>query len=144
MLVESTVLLQGAVNGAADTGCDAVVVERASQVGLVEEREDVVAFLETGDAGADGFDHTGAVGGWDYAVALGEGVKAFDNGEVAVVEGGGVDWAVLVPDARTRMSIHDRDLRFTKTSFSPILGTAASVASLRPSKPLVSATVHCF
>lgn len=73
-----------------------MVVKRAGQVGLVEEREDVVAFLETGDAGADGFDDAGAVGGWDYAVALGEGVEAFDDGEVAVVEGGAVDFPVLV------------------------------------------------
>jgi hypothetical protein len=35
-------------------------------------------------------------------------------------------------------------LHLTKTSFSPILGTGASVASFRPSKPFVSATVHCF
>lgn len=62
---------------------------------LVEESQDLVAFLEAGDARANGFDHTGTVGGghdWGFE---GEGVKSFDDGKVAVVERGAVDWVVL-------------------------------------------------
>jgi hypothetical protein len=96
LLVEGAVLLQGAVDGAADAGADALEVERACQVALVKEGEDFVALLESCDAGADGFDYTGAVGGGDDGSFEGEGVEAFDDGQVAVVEGGTVDWVVLV------------------------------------------------
>ena len=36
------------------------------------------------------------------------------------------------------------DLHLTRTSFSPIWGTGASVANLSPSKPVSSVTFHCF
>jgi hypothetical protein len=92
VLVVGAVLLQGAVDGAADARADALEVERAREVALVEEGEDFVALLEARDAGADGFDYTGTVGGGDDGDVQGEGVEAFDDGQVAVVEGGGVDW----------------------------------------------------
>jgi hypothetical protein len=60
-------------------------------VALIEESKDFVALLEARDAGADGFDYAGAVGGGDDRGAQGEGVEALDNGQVAVVEGGGLD-----------------------------------------------------
>lgn len=91
LLVVGAVLLQGAVDGAADAGADALEVERAREVALVEEGEDFVALLEASHAGADGFDYARAVGGGDNGDVQGEGVEAFDDGEVAVVEGGGVD-----------------------------------------------------
>jgi hypothetical protein len=96
VLVVGAVLLQGAVDGAADARADALEVERAREVALVEEGEDFVALLEARDAGADGFDYTGTIGGGDDGDVQGEGVEAFDDGQVAVVEGGGVDWWVLV------------------------------------------------
>jgi hypothetical protein len=96
LLVEGAVLLQGAVDGAANAGLDGVVVQGACEVALVEEGEDLVALLEARNAGADGFDYTGTVGGGDDRGAQGEGVEAFDDGQVAVVEGCGLDWAVLV------------------------------------------------
>ena len=99
LLVESAVLLEGAINGAADAGLDGDVIERAREVALVEESEDFVALLEAGHAGADGFDHTGAVGGGDDGGLQGEGVEAFDDGQVAVVERGGLDWVVLVAES---------------------------------------------
>lgn len=85
LLVESAVLLQGAVDHAADARLHGGVVQGAREVALVEEGEDFVAFLEASHAGADGFDYTGAVGGGDDRGAQGEGVEAFDDGEVAVV-----------------------------------------------------------
>ena len=91
LLVVGAVLLQGAVDGAADAGADALEVERACEVALVEEGEDFVALLEAGHAGADGFDYARAVGGGDDGDVQGEGVEAFDDGQVTVVEGGGVD-----------------------------------------------------
>jgi hypothetical protein len=99
LLVESAVLLESAINGAANAGLDGDVVERAREVALVEEGEDFVALLEAGHAGADGFDHTGAVGGGDDGGLQGEGVEAFDDGQVAVVERGGLDWVVLVAES---------------------------------------------
>jgi len=95
LLVEGAVLLQGAIDGTADAGGDAVEVQRAGKVALVEEGQDFVAFLEAGDARADGFDYAGTIGGGDDWGAKGEGVEAFDDGEVAVVERGAVDWVVL-------------------------------------------------
>lgn len=86
LLVEGAVLLQGAVDGAADAGGHAVEIQTTGQMTLVEERENFVALLEAGYARADFFDDTCAVRGWDYAGALSEGVEALDNGEVAVVE----------------------------------------------------------
>jgi hypothetical protein len=61
-------------------------------VALVEEHDDFVAGLEAGYAGADGEDGAGAVGAGDYAVFDGEGVFALGDYDVAVVEGGGVDF----------------------------------------------------
>jgi hypothetical protein len=58
LLVVSAILLQSSVDGAADAGLHAVVVERASKMGLVEEGEDFVAFLEASHAGTDFFDDT--------------------------------------------------------------------------------------
>jgi hypothetical protein len=103
LLVVGAVLLQGAVDGAADAGADALEVERAREVALVEEGEDFVALLEASHAGADGFNHARAVGGGDDGHVQGEGVEAFDNGEVAVVEGGGVDWRVLLVRFNSRV-----------------------------------------
>ena len=59
---------------------------------LVELRDYFVADLEAVDFVADGFDHACTVGAGDYAVGLGEGVAAFGDDEVAVVEGCAVDW----------------------------------------------------
>lgn len=59
---------------------------------LVEEREDFVAGGEFGDLFAHGGDGAGAVGAGDDVVGYAEGVLAFSYDEVAVVEGGGVDW----------------------------------------------------
>lgn len=59
---------------------------------LVEESDDLVAGLEAGDARADGLDGAGAVGAGDHAGLFGEWVFALGNDEIAVVEGGGVDW----------------------------------------------------
>lgn len=98
LLVVRAVLAQGAVDGAADAGRDAVPVEGAGEVRLVEEGQDFVAFGEAGHAAADGFDGAGAVGGGDHVGGLREGVEAFDDGQVAVVEGGAVDWVLLGSD----------------------------------------------
>jgi hypothetical protein len=91
-------------------------------VALVEEGEDLVAFLEARDAGSDGFDYTGTVGGGDDRGAQGEGVEAFDDGQVAVVEGGGLDWGgVRNCDESWEFWVLTReDLHLTRTSFSPI------------------------
>lgn len=98
LLVVRAVLAQGAVDRAADAGRDAVPVQGAGEVRLVEEGQDFVAFGEAGYAGPDGFDGAGAVGGGDHVGGLREGVEAFDDGEVAVVQGGAVDWVLLASD----------------------------------------------
>jgi hypothetical protein len=120
VLVVGAVLLKGAVDGAADSRADALEVERAREVALVEEGEDFVALLEARDAGADGFDYTGAVGGGDDGDVQGEGVEAFDDGQVAVVEGGGVDWVVLVGVSLWDERLVRGNTHLTRTSFSPI------------------------
>jgi hypothetical protein len=61
-------------------------------VGLVEEGEDFVAFLEAVDVAANGFDNASTVGGGDDVVLDGEGVFTLRDDEVAVVEGGALDW----------------------------------------------------
>jgi hypothetical protein len=48
LLVEGAVLLQGAIDSAADAGGDAVEVQTAGEMLLVEEGEDSVALLEAG------------------------------------------------------------------------------------------------
>lgn len=96
LLVEGAILLQRTVDGAADAGGHAVEVKRAGEMGLVEESEDLVTLLETSHARADLFDDTGAVRCWDDAFALGEGVESFDDGEIAVVEGGTVDCDLML------------------------------------------------
>jgi hypothetical protein len=91
LLVESAILLQGSVDGAADAGRYAVEVERAGKMGLVEEGQDFVALLEASYASTDFFDDTSAIRCRYYAFTLGERVEALDDGEIAVVEGRGVD-----------------------------------------------------
>lgn len=59
---------------------------------LVEEGDDFVASLEAVDVAADGFNNAGAVGGGDNVVLDGEGVFTLRDDEVAVVEGGALDW----------------------------------------------------
>ena len=100
LLVEGAVLPESAIDGATHASADAVQVQGACEVTLVKESEDLVAFLEAGDAGADGFNYTGTVGGRDNRSAQGEWVKAFDDGEVAVVERGAVDWVLLAAFVR--------------------------------------------
>lgn len=95
LLVESAVLLKGAINGSTDTGGDTVVVERAGDVGLVEEGEDLVALLETGHARADFLDDTGAIRRGNHVLSLGERVEALNDGKIAVVERSTVDCGSL-------------------------------------------------
>lgn len=76
VLVEGAVLAQGAVEGASEAGLGGHGVERAAEMGLVEEGEDFGADGEAGYFGADGDDFAGAIGGGDYAVGEGEGVLA--------------------------------------------------------------------
>lgn len=91
LLVEGTVLLQGTVDGSANTSSHGVVVKRASKMTLVEESEDFVALLEASHTSADFFNDASTVGcGYD-AFTLGEWVEAFHNGEITVVERGAVN-----------------------------------------------------
>jgi len=62
---------------------------------LVEKRKDFVTLLEAGDAGANVFDCACSIGSRDDVVALGKGVEALRDYEIAVIEGSGVDWRVL-------------------------------------------------
>ena len=61
LLVEDTILAECTVDGTAEAGCQGGSVERTGDVGLVEERNDAVAGLESCNAAADGYNLTGAV-----------------------------------------------------------------------------------
>lgn len=91
LFVERAVLPQRAVQGSAEARGQRIRSQRTGEMRLVEESDDLVAGLEAGDALADGLDDAGAVGAGDYTVLDGEGIFAFRDDEVAVVEGGGVD-----------------------------------------------------
>lgn len=64
------------MKGAAEPGHGVGDGDGAREVGLVEEGEDSVAFLEAGYAGAGGGYGAGAVGGGDDGEGDGEGVFA--------------------------------------------------------------------
>ena len=83
--------LQAAVDGAADARRDAVSVQTAGNVRLVEQQDDLVALLEPVHAFTRGFDCARAVGAWHYAVLLAERVQALRDDQVPVVERGAVD-----------------------------------------------------
>lgn len=59
-------MAEGAVEATAETGHGVGDFDGTGYVGLVEECDDSVAFVEAGDAGAGGDDGAGAVGGGDY------------------------------------------------------------------------------
>ena len=65
-------MTEGAVEYAAETGKGVGDGDVTPNVGLVEQCEDAVAFLEAGDAFAGGDDGAGAVGAGDYRVGGGE------------------------------------------------------------------------
>ena len=111
-------------------------------MGLVEERDDLVAFLETGDAGAGGDDGSSAVGEGDYGQVGREGVLAFGDDQVAVIERGAGDWLVLVRKRTRDLG----EVLLTRTSCSPIDGTAAEELSVSDSlgPPLALVTDHAF
>lgn len=92
LLVVGAVLLQPAINGAADARRDAVSVQAAGDVRLVEQQDDLVALLEPVHALPGGLDRARAIGARHYAVLLGERVHALRDDQVAVVERGAVDW----------------------------------------------------
>lgn len=69
-------MAESAVQGAAETRHGVGDCDGTGDVGLVEEGEDSVAFLEAGHAGAGGDDGAGAVGGGDYGDVDGEGIFA--------------------------------------------------------------------
>lgn len=69
----------------------ALGVDAAAQVALVEERDNLVAGLEALDVLADGYDGAGAIGAGDNGGRDAEGVLAFGDYEVAVVEGDALD-----------------------------------------------------
>jgi hypothetical protein len=107
---EGGVFPEGAVDGAAEAGGEGFGVEGAGDVTLVEEGDDLVLWesvsrnivvwggggrtsgLETCDALSYRLDDAGAVGAGDHGRLHGEGVFALGNDEVAVIEGGGVDY----------------------------------------------------
>jgi len=61
IFVKGAVLPESSVNDTAEAGLKRVVVERASNVTLVEESYNLVALLKQGNLGADGHDGAGAV-----------------------------------------------------------------------------------
>lgn len=75
VLVVDAVLLERTVDDAAGAGLDAVVVDGAEDVALVEESDDLVAGLEAVDLLANGLDDAGAVRSWDDTVLLCEWVS---------------------------------------------------------------------
>lgn len=91
LLAVGAILLEGTINGAANASSHGVVVQRASEVALVEQSKHLVALLEAGDARADSLDDTGSVRCWDDTSTESEGVEALDDGEITVVERGAVD-----------------------------------------------------
>lgn len=90
-LVVGAVLPQRPIKDSTNAGGHRSLVQRSCHVCLVEERCDLVAQLEARDASADGDHFADAVGGGDDVVFVGKGEGALGDGEVAVVEGGGVD-----------------------------------------------------
>jgi hypothetical protein len=101
--VEDGVLAQGAVDGAAEAGCEGLLVQGAGEVGLVEEGYDFIwgevlvcvnwdgskevgtSWLEACYAFSDRLDCAGTVGAGDDVVLCWEGVFALGDDEVAVV-----------------------------------------------------------
>ncbi len=66
VLVEGAILPQCAIQRAAQTALDRLLVKAAAEMALIEERDYLVAFLEPGDLGSDGDDGSGAIRAGDY------------------------------------------------------------------------------
>jgi hypothetical protein len=79
------VLAERAVNNPADAGRGAGEVELACQMSLIEERDDLVARFEAGDAVTNGGDGPGAIGGGYNMIFLREWVFSKDDNKIAKV-----------------------------------------------------------
>lgn len=76
VLVEDTVLAEGAIENTAEARGGSADVDVAELVPLVEESGDLVALLPLGDLGANGNDLTGTIGGGNDGEVDGERVLA--------------------------------------------------------------------
>jgi hypothetical protein len=79
VLVEDTVLAQGAVNGTAETGGSSRGIDGAVLVLLIEECDHFIAFLELGDLGSDLDDFAGTIGTGNNGEIEGKGILSVVN-----------------------------------------------------------------
>ena len=75
-LLKGAVLTESAVEFTAEAGKGVRGYDGAGKMGLTEEGDDSVAFLEAGDAWAGGDDAAGPVGSGDYGDGNGERIFA--------------------------------------------------------------------
>lgn len=125
LFVKSTDGAEGTVNDTTETGLDAEVVERAANVALVEEGDDLVAGLEAGDVLADGEDGTGTVRTGDDAVLGGEGVASDREDQITVVEGSTLefdeDLAITEFRSRSLCELHAAEVLGIPRGDDPLL-----------------------
>lgn len=95
-LIVGAVLAQRPIKDSTHAGGHRGLVQRSCDVCLVEECRDPVAQLKARDASADSYYFADAVGGGDDVVFIREGEGSLSDGEVAVVERGGVDYCCIV------------------------------------------------
>jgi hypothetical protein len=92
IFVECTVFSKTTIDNATEAGLDGVSVERSCEMALVEEDDNLVALLEPAHVFANALHGPGSIRGRDDIVCNAEGVLSLWNDEVAVVEGGGVNY----------------------------------------------------
>jgi len=91
LLAVGAILLESTIDGATNASSHGLVVQRASEMALVEQSEHLVALLEAGHARADSLDDTSSVRCGNNTGTESEWVETLDDGEIAVVERGAVD-----------------------------------------------------
>jgi hypothetical protein len=145
-LVKGPVLAQSAVDEPTDTSAEGLIVERASDVALVKECDDLVAGLKASDVRANSHDLTGTIGGRDDVFLDGERVQASRDNNITVVEGGGMNWGIQSIFANSETCSIERfsSIHLTRTSVSPSLGTRACSLNLSESGPFWPWTRHSF
>jgi len=83
------------MNHTSKTSLDSFLVERPTQMSLVEEGNNLVARLEAGDLLADFHNNASTIGAGNNAVGNPEWILAFGDDQVPVVEGHALDCIVI-------------------------------------------------
>jgi hypothetical protein len=92
ILVEASVFAKCTIDDTSKSSSNSLLVERATEMALIEEGCNFVTSLETCDMLADSDDSTRTIGSGNDSISHTEGVLAFGNDQVTIVEGHSLNW----------------------------------------------------